>query len=211
MGRALNEGSEEVEALEHLAGGIGAGGDGDRLEVADGPLEGADDDGAGTHEAGDEGGGDGGGGPIGAVDDDVIALAAQGADAGGEGSEPDQPPVEGDDAVRMGVAGEDAGDLGVDEDVHLRGLGGGLEGGQERGGEKRLSDPVVDADEEDALGGGEGSSGHPSATRAPEEGGSHESETQLRPRFEPLVPDHRGADHSRQDRRRWLDLLAGSA
>ena len=54
-------------ALECLAGRIGASGDGQRVEVLDGPHARADDDGAGPDEPGDEGGGDGGRGPVGAV------------------------------------------------------------------------------------------------------------------------------------------------
>ena len=211
MGSAGHEGGEQVHALEHLAGRIFPSGDGDRVEVPDGPLVGADDDGARPHEPGDEGGGNGGGGPVGAVDDDVIVLAPEGADAGGEGAEPEETPVEGDDAVRLGVAGEDAGDLRVDEDMDLWGQRGRLEGGEEGGGEEGLPHPVVEPDEEDAPGGGEGEAGLPPPAGTPEEGGSHQSECQLRPQLEPLVPDHRGADHSRADSRRWLDLLAGSA
>ena len=190
-----------MDALNGLAGGVGARGDGEVVEVVNGPDARPDDEGARREEAGDEGGGDGGSGPVGAVDDDVIALAAEGADARGEGAEPDEAPVEGDDAVGLGVTDEDAGDLGVDEDVDLWGLRGGLEGAQQGGGEEGLADAVVDAYEEDAPGGGEGSSGLLPPTGAPEEGGGHQGECQLRPQLEPLVPDHRGADHSREDPR----------
>ncbi len=201
LGRALEDGGEQVNALNGLASGVGARGDGEVVEVLNGPHARPDDEGVRPDEPGDEGGGDGGGGPVGAVDDDVIALAAEGADAWGEGSEPEEPPVEGDDAVGVGVTDEDAGDLGVDEDVDLWGMGRGLEGAQEGGGEQGLTHTVVDAHEEDAPGGGEGSADLLTPTGAPEEGGGHQGECQLRPQLEPLVPDHRGADHSREDPR----------
>jgi hypothetical protein len=201
VGRAWQDGGEEVDALNGLAGGVGSRGDGEVVEVLNGPHARPDDEGARPEEPGDEGGGDGGGGPVGAVDDDVIALAAEGADAWGEGPEPEEPPVEGDDAVGVGVADEDAGDLGVDEDVDLGGMGKALEGAQEGCSEQRLTHTVVDAHEEDALGGGKGNAGLRTPTGAPEEGGGHQGECQLRPQLEPLVPDHRGADHSREDPR----------
>jgi hypothetical protein len=69
----------------------------------------------------------------------------------------------------------------VDEDVDLRGLPGGFEGVEQRGSEERLSHPVVDTNQEEASGEGKRCPHLPSAIGAPEEGGGHQGECQLRP------------------------------